>query len=736
MSNEFNSLYEFGQFRFNAKTNTLWRDDEIVALPPKALELLKLLIEKQGEVVSKQEIFDTVWAETFVEEGVLTQNIYTLRQTLGNLENGKQIIENIARRGYRITAPIIKEEGEKGRWEDGGNARLNDKAGELINLNVETKPPFLSFSPTLLLVSASVIIGLIILSIIGYRFLNSTASEKPKPQTAELKFKQLTDTGDASYLTISADGNLAAYTRGFDIFLRNLQTEKEVKLKVENAKTVSCLQFSLDGNFIYFGNIYNRDEKGSIFRVSQTGENLTVVAENVWSGFSISPNGKELAFVRKFPDENRQGLIFKDLETGAEKPLTTISLPEEFYWNNYPAWSADGKKIAMVVVDTTEHFLRFILLERENGNENELKTKNFRNIEQVVWSAEGNSLIAAANDGKNFQIWKLSTTDGNAKRITNDLNSYLGISVSHDRKKLISRQRVYFSNIWVSKKGDLNNLKQVTDGSSRNDGLNGLTWLDEEKIVYTSNDEKIRDWNLWLLNTTDGTRQKLTTDTEIQNDFPTSSPDRKTIYFASDRNKQSRIWRIKTDGSEVTQVTFGEDETHHFPQISPDGKWLYFIIKSRRNSTIGRQSLQENSVQELSGKTKFVPANFLSLSPDGKFLAFQNIAVEKSKMDENPTLQVAIMSTENPQNVAFTEIESWRQTIQWSEDSKTFDYVTGNVKESGILRQNLEKDAKSVQTLEKMPFSIFNFAWSPSGENLAIARGQLLRDVILLKNFE
>ncbi len=731
MSNEINNLYEFGGFRLNAQTNTLWRGDDLIPLSPKAFELLKLLVENRGEVVSKQVILDKVWTETFVEEGVLTQNIYTLRQTLGKDENGKQLIENLARRGYRLTVPIYCDTETRRRAETRLPPRSSaDNQNRDSNLPAS---PRHRFSGSLAIV---LIIGVVLLTVIGYRFFASLIPANPPPQITELKFKQLTDTGDVRYLTVSPDGNLVAFTRGFDIFLRNLQTNNEVKLNLENGTQAGCLQFSPDGNFIYFGNLYNRDEKGSVFRLSQRGGVPEIMAENIWSGFSLSPNGQELAFVRKFPSENRQGLIIKDLETGVEKTLKTLNLPEEFYWNNYPAWSSDGQKIAMVAVTPSEHFTRLLIFERENGKELELKPKNFRNVEQVVWNSGGNSLLAAANDGNNFQLWKISMSDAAAKRITNDLNSYLGISVSQDRKKLISRQRIYYSNIWVSKKGDLNNLKQVTAGTSRNDGLLGLRWLDEEKIVYTSNDEKIRDWNLWLLNTVDGTRQKLTSDTETQNDYPTVSADKKFIFFASDRNKESRIWRINPDGSNPTQVTFGEAETHHFPQVSPDGKWLYFIIKSGRSSTIGRKSLEENSVQELSGKTQFVPGNFLSLSPDGKFLAFQNISNQSPTHDANPKLQLAIMSTENPQHVIFTEIETLLQIVEWREDSKSFDYIVGNVKESGLLHQSSETDAKPTKILEMTPASIFNFAWSPSGENLAVSRGQLLRDVVLLTNFE
>lgn len=731
MGNDFSSLYKFGSFRFDAKSNTLWRENEIVALPPKALELLKLLIERKGDVVSKQEIFDTVWAETFVEEGVLTQNIYTLRQTLGTSENGKPIIENLARRGYRLTVPVACEE----RLGEGARGRPNQTSLN-SKKNANSLLPQSPFAPRRLAVSLLVLLGIIAVALIGYRFLTYQTSETSKTSASELKFKQLTDTGDVSYLTISPDGNLVVYTRGFEVYLKDLKTNGETKLKIENVAKIGCLQFSPDGNSIYFGNVFNRDEKGSIFRVMQEGGTPVEVAADVWSGFSVSPNGREVSFVRKIPAENKQALIIKDLENGAEKILKTINLPEEIYWNNYPAWSADGKKIAVVAVTQSEHFSRILLIDRESGNEQELKPKNFRNIEQVVWNTDGNSLTVAANDGSNFQLWKITIADGNAKRITNDLNSYLGISVSQDRKKLISRQRIYFSNIWVGKKEDLNNIKQLTEGTSRNDGLQGLTWLDEEKIVYASNDEKIRDWNLWLLNTIDGSKQKLTNDSEIQNDNPDVANNKQTIYFASDRNKESRIWRINADGSNPVQVTFGEDETHHFPQVSPDGKWLYFIIKSGRSSTIGRKSLIENSVQELSGKIKFVPGNFLTLSPDGKFLAFQNIAYQTQANHTNPKLQVAILSTENPDDVRFTEIEAWRQTVEWGENNRSLDFVTGNVKETGILRQAIEKSEQPNQILPSSQSTIFNFAWSPSGERLAVARGQLLRDVVLLTNFD
>lgn len=86
----------------------------MILLSPKATELLALLLEQKGKFVSKEEIFEKVWAGTFVEDGVLTQNIYTLRKALGNDEDGKPLIENKTRLGYRVTVPIVKTSGELG----------------------------------------------------------------------------------------------------------------------------------------------------------------------------------------------------------------------------------------------------------------------------------------------------------------------------------------------------------------------------------------------------------------------------------------------------------------------------------------------------------------------------------------------------------------------------------------------------------------------------------------------
>lgn len=723
MNEVLNNFFAFGTFRFYPRSKTLWNGDTLVALSPKATSLLELLLERNGEVVSKQEIFDHVWPGTFVEEGVLTQNIYTLRQAVGMDENDKHLIENIARRGYRIAIPVTllsEVEPQSVVAPDANETRQRNATA------INTVKRFL--------IAAAAILILAAIGIVGYQFRGASSPLEPDSRTAELRFKQLTDTGDASYMTISQDGKLVAHNRGNRLFLRDLTTNIEKEIPLVNTLSLGCLQFSPDNSFIYFGNLTQRDEKGVISRIPTAGGAVEQVVENVWSGFSFSPAGTEMAFVRKLPTENKQALLVRNIASGDERTVSTIDLPEEFYWNNYPAWSQDGNTLAMVVVNQTEHLTRMLMLDVAGGQK-EINLP-FRNMEQLVYTRDNQSLIAVANDGTNFQLWRISLADGSRKKITNDLNSYLGIAVSRDGMKMVARQRIYYSNLWLSKKDSLGELKQITTGTSRNDGLSGLTWLDDERIIYATNDEKIRDWNISVLNINDNSRVRLTNDTETQNDSPTVSPDRQWIYFSSDRNKQSRIWRVRTDGSELKQVTYGEDETHHFPQISPDGHWLYFIIKSGRTSTIGRRSLLDNSTQELSGATKYVPGNFLSLTRDGKTLAFQNIAFEGRNAAGTPKIQIGFLSTDDPDKISFTEIESWRKMIQWTEDGTSFAFVAGDIKNSSIVERPVLSETPSTPLIPQNASTIFNFAWSPNRESFAASRGQLSRDVVLLTGFQ
>ncbi len=104
------SKNSFAGFDLDSEHKVLRRGGEIVPLPLKAVELLIVLLENRGEVVSKNQLLEAVWEETYVEESVLSNNVYILRKTLSELGAGKDLIQTVPRRGYRF----VENSGEPG----------------------------------------------------------------------------------------------------------------------------------------------------------------------------------------------------------------------------------------------------------------------------------------------------------------------------------------------------------------------------------------------------------------------------------------------------------------------------------------------------------------------------------------------------------------------------------------------------------------------------------------------
>ena len=98
-------LYEFGEFRLDLAKHRLLREGEIVALTPKAIETLRVLIQHRGQLVERDQLMNSVWGDVAVEDGNLTVTISMLRKTLG--ENGsRKFIETVPRLGYKFVADV------------------------------------------------------------------------------------------------------------------------------------------------------------------------------------------------------------------------------------------------------------------------------------------------------------------------------------------------------------------------------------------------------------------------------------------------------------------------------------------------------------------------------------------------------------------------------------------------------------------------------------------------------
>ena len=111
---ETKALYEFGKFRCDPGEHLLLCEDKPVSLSPKSFEILVVLIQSNGRLLTKEELMRQVWPDSFVEEANLTVNISALRKVLGETAGGERYIETVPKRGYRFVAPV-KERPRNGK---------------------------------------------------------------------------------------------------------------------------------------------------------------------------------------------------------------------------------------------------------------------------------------------------------------------------------------------------------------------------------------------------------------------------------------------------------------------------------------------------------------------------------------------------------------------------------------------------------------------------------------------
>src|SRR5215471_11770585 len=99
-------VYEFGDFQLNAPERLLSRNGHATPLAPKTCDVLLALLRQAGRLVTKRELLDQIWPETFVEEGILTVHISTLRKALGDEGGERRYIATVSRTGYRFIAAV------------------------------------------------------------------------------------------------------------------------------------------------------------------------------------------------------------------------------------------------------------------------------------------------------------------------------------------------------------------------------------------------------------------------------------------------------------------------------------------------------------------------------------------------------------------------------------------------------------------------------------------------------
>jgi Tol biopolymer transport system component/DNA-binding winged helix-turn-helix (wHTH) protein len=699
-------LYTFGDFSLNAEDHALKRGDESVPVTPKMFDLLLVFVQHPGRVLGKDFLLQSVWPDSFVEEGNVTFNIRQLRKALGDDTQSPSYIETVPRRGYRFIAPVQE-------------LTLSDESEHPLE-NAETAESRSGFRRYLAPASAVGAV-LLIAGLIGSWFVLGAAEAAPvlsAPFTAE----KLSTTGMVYGAAISPDGRTVVYSSRTgtkqSVWLRQLESGSNTPLIPPSDDHYYLFAFAPDGNSIYFTRA--KQALGAtinVYRISFLGGIPELIASGTEGWIGISPDGERISFVRcPRSSEEWCSLWIADAKDGTnEKKLVSRPGPIRIGDNQI---SLDGKKIAFAAGQSRNSANDFQLLEVaiDTGVEREVTAERFFNIKSLAWLPDGSGILvtAARQQNKHFRIWQVSTATGAAEPLTKDSEAYDVLSLDSAARYLVATQVKQDFQLNVFYLDDISKKTFLADAAT-------ATFAPDGKIYFASamsgNDE------IWSINP-DTTEQRQLTNDPAGDARPVVSPDNKTIYFVSNRTGKAQIWKMNADGSNQTRVT--EDNGGGPLFVRPDGELLYY--KHALTGALWSVALQ-------TGEERLVldmPRRTFAFSPDGSMVALED------EVNGGPGLTIYSLEDSRPRQ-SFELPRRLPRLVEfsWLPNGRSLVYLMAAIEydKNTLFEQALTggspRELGSIGNDEVSEVS--GLAISPDGKSFCVVQGGWKHDAILFK---
>lgn len=346
-------MYEFDDFRLDARGHRLYRSStgKLIPLTPKAVELLMTLVRSDGRLLTKDELLDTVWAGSIVEEANLSQTIFVLRKALGESTKEPRFILTVPNHGYRFIAAVNKSVVSGDKSPDEG--KQPDLAA---TMPLQENRSGRGNRTTLLLLAVTLTL---ILAVSGYWFYPQAkqVTVRDVRSIAVLPFEDIGDAADEKYLGIGlADALIGKFSSLRQI---TVSPTRSVSKYAETRDDAVKIGHDLKVDAVLDGRIQHVGDRVRVsVQLIRTSDNATIWTENIDDDFtnffaiqdSISQKVVESLALQLDPIERRRF----DRRGTQNAAAYEEYLRGRFFWNKR---TADGLEKAV------EHFTRAVTIE-------------------------------------------------------------------------------------------------------------------------------------------------------------------------------------------------------------------------------------------------------------------------------------------------------------------------------------------------------------------------------------
>jgi len=595
---------KFGPFEADLYTHEIWKHGVKIKLVGQPFEVLAILLDKPGELVTREELHERLWpGDTFVDfDHGLNAAVNKLREALSDSVDTPRYVETLPRRGYRFIATVER----KGEAATQGSAVAQAAPlppAPVASVTSVPAPPVYADSDTpprsmksrRLLLPGGLIAAAVIVLFIGTSWIKHSAhyGVPGSVRVASQRIRPLTSlTDETSEPAFSPDGSYVAFRRQSDkpgvsgIYVKAVATE-EVR-QVTSVGGDCCPAWAPDGQTIAFSRFADNNEVGIFLAPARksaemplevNGQKLNLTLHGIERRLDTqgikpmrgelawAPDGKSLAF------SSAGGIVLVSLEDSTVRRLTAPP-PLSEDWG--PTFSPDGDKILFVRNGANDIPQELFSVPKSGGEVTRISSEHSRILGPPQWSMDGQSIIYASDFGSHPGLWRVSAESKDAPAQINDSGWYPAIS---RRGYRLAYQRITHSlNIWelsLNLSGESESRKEqkilISATSETDQGPGPQISPDEKKLAFMS--DRSGTMEIWTSDRDGSNPVQLTA---VGNaGTPRWSPDSDAVVFDASGRSGAKIYKIKL-GSSEPQLLTPDGYENRCPSWSHDGKWIYF----------------------------------------------------------------------------------------------------------------------------------------------------------------